>query len=273
METFTALLSSPRPPARVREPCGDPLLRSSARRRRAERRIADRIRPSTAHARETQEPTNQRVTSVRSAPAMPPRKPRILRRLVMRSPEEHRVQALDLHPKLAGGPWRKHEQSVLQLVPGPTLAAAGAGELRLPLPPPAPRAVDAHGPHAPRHRHDARRQSLPFEHTDSSVRRSRQTWDIPIPHAWSTPAAFPRPNRSWCSTRHGPFGCKSWTASSHSPRSAGQNLMRAGVSGCSPRRWRGQCAGNFPRPAAQSLRAPSRACTTGSGPSTPPPGR
>lgn len=197
---------------------------------------------------------------------MPPRQLRVFRRLVMRSPEEHRVQVLDLHPKFAGGPWRKHEQSVLQLVPGPTLAAAGAGELRLPSPPPAPRAVDAHGPHAQRHRHDARRQSLPFEHTDSGIRRSRQTWDIAIPHPRSTPAAFPRPNRSWCSTRHGPFGCKSWTASSHSPRSAGQNL--GGVSGRHPGGCRSASSGTstsgspppIPCSPAATARAPQPSC-------------
>jgi hypothetical protein len=140
-----------------------------------------------------QEPTNQWAAWVRSAPSMPPRQLRVCHRLVMRSPEEHHVQALNLHPEFAGGPWRKHEQSVLQLVPGPPLATARAGELSLPLPPPAFGAVDTHGPHAQRHCHDARRQSLPFEHTDGGVRRSRQTWDIAIPRPGSSPAAFPRP--------------------------------------------------------------------------------
>ncbi|CAN3978431.1 hypothetical protein KPATCC21470_1054 [Kitasatospora purpeofusca] len=53
--------------------------------------------------------------------------------------------------------------------------------------------MDTHGPDAQRHRHDARRQSLSFKGTDSGIRRSRQTWDIAIPHPGSTPAAFPQP--------------------------------------------------------------------------------
>ncbi len=169
-----------RPPPMTRRTAG-----LSARRPHAA--SVGRLRPVT------REPTNQGATPARSAPAMPPRQLRVLHRLVMGSPEEYRVQALDLHSKFAGSMWRKHEQCVLQLVPGPALAAAGAGELRLTLPPPAPRAVNAYGPHTQRHRHDARRQSLPFEHTDSGIRRSRQTWDIAIPHPGSVPAALPRP--------------------------------------------------------------------------------
>lgn len=145
----------------------------------------------------TQEPTIQWATWVRSAPAMPPSQPRLCRWLVMRSPEEHRVQARYLHTEFAGGPRWKHEQSLLQLVPGPTLTAVRAGEFSLPLPPPALRAVNTHGPHAQCHRHDARRQSFPFEHTDGSIRRARQTWDIAIPHPGASPAAFPRPKRGW----------------------------------------------------------------------------
>ncbi len=66
-----------------------------------------------------QKPMDQWAAWVRSAPAMPPRQLRVRHRLVLRSPEEHGVQAFHPHPEFAGGSWRKHEQSVLQLVPGP----------------------------------------------------------------------------------------------------------------------------------------------------------
>lgn len=123
---------------------------------------------------------------------MPPPQLRVCQRLVMCSPEENLVQAIHLHPEFAGSPWRKHEQNVLKHVPGPPLAAARAGELSFPLPPWALGAVDAHGPHAQRHCHDARRQSLPFKDTDGGIRGSRETWDIAIPHPGPSPAAFPR---------------------------------------------------------------------------------
>ncbi len=140
----------------------------------------------------------------RSAPSMPPGRLRVCHRLVMRALQEHPVQALHPHPEFTGGPRRQHVQSIPQGVPGPPLTAARARELGLPLPPSALGAVDAHGPHAQRHRHDARRQSLPFEHTDGGVRRSGQTRDIAVPHPRTSPTAFPRPEGRRCPTRHGP---------------------------------------------------------------------
>lgn len=164
-----------------------------------------------------QEPTNQWTAWTRSASAMPPRQLRIGHGLVVRSPEQHLVQALDPHPELGSSARRQHEQSLLQRVPSPALTTARTGELGLSTPPTALGAVDADRPDAQRHRHDARGQTLPFEGADGRVRGSRQSRDIAVAHPRPCPAALTRPKRSRCSTRHGPFGHQSWAASSHSP--------------------------------------------------------
>lgn len=169
------------------------------------------------------EPTNPWTPWTRSASAMPPRQLRICHGLVMRSFEQHLVQALDPHPELGSSARRQHEQSLLQRVPSPALTAARTGELGLSTPPTALGAVDADRPDAQRHRHDARGQTLPFEDADGRVRGSRQSRDIAVAHPRPSPAALTRSKRSWSSTRHGPFGHQSWAASSHSPGSTGQN--------------------------------------------------
>ncbi len=172
------------------------------------------------------EPTNPWTVWTRSASAMPPRQLRIGHGIVVRSPEQHLIQALDLRPELGSGARRQHEQSFLQRVPSPALTAARTGELGLLTPPTALGAVDADRPDAQRHRHDARGQTLPFEDADGRVRGSRQSRDIAVAHPRPPPATSTRPKRSWSSTRHGPFGHQSWAASSHSPGSTGQNPGR-----------------------------------------------
>lgn len=162
-----------------------------------------------------------------SASAMPPRQLRICRRLVMRSPEQHLIQALDLYPELGSGVRRQHEQSFLQLVPSPAFTTARTGELGLFAPPTALGAVDVDGPDAQRHRHDARAQTFPFQHADGRIRGSRQSRDIAIAHPGTSPAALTRPKGSWSSTRHGPFGHQSWAAWSHSRRPTGQGPGRS----------------------------------------------